>query len=313
MTQLIGVRVVAGLATLVAASVLIFAVMQLLPGDAATVNLQQLAAADPSALAQLRHEYGLDRPLAIRYLDWVEGAVQGDFGTVPASGQSVYSLIRTPLKNTAVLLLITLVLLFPLAVLIGTASALRRRSWVDGSLQGIILVFASLPSFVVGIALIILFSFTWKLLPAVSLSLSAQNLALPVATLVLGWVPLTARMVRVGVVAVLESDYVQMARLKGIPEQRLIRRHVLPNALVPAIQAFALTAASMPAGIVIVEYLFSFQGIGNMLVQSVENRDTLTVEAIMLILVFVYVVANLASDIATVLLTPRLRTQAGSR
>ena len=313
MTQLIGVRVVAGVATLVAASVLIFAVMQLLPGDAATVNLQQLAAADPSALAQLRHEYGLDRPSPIRYLDWVEGAVQGDFGTVPASGQSVYSLIRTPLKNTAVLLLITLVLLFPLAVLIGTASALRRRSWVDGSLQGIILVFAVAPSFVVGIALIILFSFTWKLLPAVSLSLSAQNLALPVATLVLGWVPLTARMVRVGVVAVLESDYVQMARLKGIPEQRLIRRHVLPNALVPAIQAFALTAASMPAGIVIVEYLFSFQGIGNMLVQSVENRDTLTVEAIMLILVFVYVVANLASDIATVLLTPRLRTQAGSR
>jgi peptide/nickel transport system permease protein len=313
MTRLIGVRVVAGLATLVAASVLIFAVMQLLPGDAATVNLQQLATADPSALAELRHEYGLDRPWPIRYVEWVEGAVQGDFGTVPASGQPVYSLIRTPLKNTAVLLLITLVLLFPLAVLIGTASALRRRSWVDGSLQGIVLVFASLPSFVVGIALIILFSFTWKLLPAVSLSLSARNLALPVATLVLGWVPLTARMVRVGVVAVLESDYVQMARLKGIPEQRLIRKHVLPNALVPAIQAFALTAASMPAGIVIVEYLFSFQGIGNMLVQSVENRDTLTVEAIMLILVFVYVVANLASDIATVLLTPRLRTQAGSR
>ena len=94
MTRLIGVRVVAGVATLVAASVLIFAVMQLLPGDAATANLQQLAAADPSALAQLRHEYGLDRPLAIRYLDWAEGAVQGDFGTVPASGQSVYSLIR---------------------------------------------------------------------------------------------------------------------------------------------------------------------------------------------------------------------------
>jgi peptide/nickel transport system permease protein len=309
--RLVGVRTVAGLATLFAASLLIFAVMQLLPGDAATAQLRQYATSDPEALAQLRHQYGLDEPWPVRYVDWIRGAVIGDFGSVPASGQPVFHLIREPLKNTAVLLLVTLVLLFPLAVLIGTASALRRRSLVDGLLQGVVLVFASLPSFVVGIGLILLFSFTWKLLPAVSLSLTARNLVLPVATLVLGWVPLTARMVRVGVIEVLDSDYVQMARLKGIPERTVIRRHVLPNALVPAIQAFALTAASMPAGIVIVEYLYSFQGIGNMLVQSVENRDTFTVAAITLILVVVYVVANLASDIATILLTPRLRTQAG--
>jgi peptide/nickel transport system permease protein len=148
-------------------------------------------------------------------------------------------------------------------------------------------------------------------LPAVSFDLSVKSVVLPVATLVLGWVPFTARMVRAGIVDVLDSDYVQMARLKGIPERRVIRHHVLPNALVPAIQAFALTAASMPAGIVIVEYLFSFQGIGNILVQSVENRDTATVEAVTLILVVVYIVANLASDLATVLLTPRLRTRAG--
>ena len=118
-------------------------------------------------------------------------------------------------------------------------------------------------------------------------------------------------MVRVGVIDVLDSDYVQMARLKGIPERTVVRRHVLPNALVPAIQAFALTAASMPAGIVIVEYLYSFQGIGDFLIESVRSRDTFTVAAITLILVVVYIVANLASDIATILLTPRLRTQAG--
>lgn len=311
MIRLVGVRILAGFVTLLAASVIIFAVMQLLPGDAATANLGQLAGSDPKALSELRHEYGLDRPWLARYGDWIKSAARGDFGTVPASGQSVWSLIRTPLKNTAILLTVALLLLFPFAVVIGTASALKRQSWTDGLIQGIVLVFASLPSFVVGIALIIVFSFTWKLLPAVSFNVSPRSLVLPVATLVLGWVPLTARMVRAGVVAVLESDYVQMARLKGIPEGKVVRRHVLPNALVPAIQAFALTAASMPAGIVIVEYLYSFQGIGNMLVQSVENRDTLTVEAITLILVIVYVVANLLSDIATVLLTPRLRTQAG--
>jgi len=139
--------------------------------------------------------------------------------------------------------------------------------------------------------------------------MSPRSLVLPVATLVLGWVPLTARMVRAGVVGVLDSDYVQMARLKGMPESAVVRRHVLPNALTPAIQAFALTAASMPAGIVIVEFLFSFQGIGYTFVQAVENRDTATVEAITMILVVVYILANLLSDVATVLLTPRLRTQ----
>src|SRR5262245_9168498 len=311
MTRLVGVRLAGGLATLLAASILIFAVMQLLPGDAATSVLQQQAS-DKKVLAQLRHRYGLDRPLVVRYGSWIGGVAHGDFGTSPGSGLAVSSLIRTPLRNTAVLLAITLVLMFPLAVAIGTASALSRDKWLDGGLQSAVLVFASLPSFVVGIALILLFAFTWKVLPAVSLNLSTTSVILPIATLVLGWVPFTARMVRAGIVEVLDSDYVQMARLKGIPERSVVRRHVLPNSLVPAIQAFALTAASMPAGIVIVEYLFSFQGIGNTLVQSVENRDTLTVEAVTLILVVVYIVANLASDLATVLLTPRIRTRAGA-
>jgi peptide/nickel transport system permease protein len=310
MIRLVAVRLAGGLATLFAASVLIFAVMQLLPGDAATAVLQQ-GAADKAVLAQLRHQYGLDRPAPIRYAKWIAGLAHGDFGKSPGSGLPVSTLIHTPLQNTAVLLFVTLVLMFPLALLIGTVSALSRDKWLDGGLQTAVLILASLPSFVVGIVLILVFAFTWKVLPAVSLTLSVKNIVLPVATLVLGWVPFTARMVRAGIVEVLNSDYVQMARLKGIPEREVIRHHVLPNALVPAIQAFALTAASMPAGIVIVEYLFSFQGIGNALVQSVENRDIGTVEAITLILVIVYIVANLASDLATVMLTPRLRTRAG--
>lgn len=311
MIRLVGLRLAGGLATLFAASIVIFAVMQLLPGDAATAALQQ-GAADKTVLAQLRHEYGLDRPAPTRYAEWIAGVAHGDFGKSPANGLPVRGLIDTPLKNTAVLLLITLVLMFPLAVAIGAASALSRNRWLDGGLQTVVLIFASLPSFVVGIGLILVFAFTWKVLPAVSLGLSARSVVLPVATLVLGWVPFTARMVRAGIVDVLESDYVQMARLKGIPERRVVRDHVLPNALVPAIQAFALTAASMPAGIVIVEYLFSFQGVGNTLVQSVVNRDTATVEAITLILVVVYIVANFASDLATVLLTPRLRERTGA-
>ena len=172
------------------------------------------------------------------------------------------------------------------------------------------LIFASLPSFVVGIVLILVFSVWLGILPAVSFSPTPAALVLPVATLVLGWTPLTARMIRAGIIAVLDSDFVQMARLKGLPERLVLRRHILPNALVPGIQAFALTAASMPAGIVIVEYLFAYPGLGNTLIQAVQLRDTTIVEAIIVILVAVYVVANLLSDVATVLLTPRLKTEA---
>src|SRR5919204_3897739 len=153
MIRLVGVRLLAGVATLLAASILIFGVMQLLPGDAATAALKQQAA-DKKVLAELRHEYGLDRPAPVRYARWIGGILHGDFGKAPASGLQVTSLIRSPLKNTSVLLAFTLLLMLPLAIAIGTASALRRQSWLDGGLQTVVLVFASLPSFVVGIVLI---------------------------------------------------------------------------------------------------------------------------------------------------------------
>lgn len=308
MLRLVAKRLAAGLLTLIAASALIFITVDLLPGDSATAFLGRDAASDPKAVAQLRKEFGLDRPMLVRYADWVSGAVRFDFGVSPANRQPVSDLIAPRLERTAVLLGISLALIFPLALLVGTISALRRGSLLDAGLQVSMLVLASLPSFVVGIALIVVFSLIWHVLPAVSLGLTPESLILPTATLVLGWMPLTARMVRVGVVGALNSDYAQMARLKGLSEQGVIRSHVLPNSLVPAIQAFALTAAGMPAGIVIVEYLFAYQGIGVFVIDAVRARDLATVEAISLILVAFYVVANLLSDIATTLLTPRLRT-----
>ena len=310
MFRIVAMRLAVGLVTLLAASILIFVTVDLLPGDAVTAFLGRDAAADPTAVAQLRAEYGLDRPIVVRYGDWIAGAVRLDFGVSLANRQPVSGLIGLRLRRTAIVLLISLAIIFPLALIVGTLSALRRDTALDTGLQISMLSLASLPSFVVGIALIVLFSFVWHLLPAVALDLSPRALVLPIATLVLGWMPFTARMVRVGVVQALDSEYVQMARLKGLPERSVVRSHVLPNSLVPAIQAFALTAAGMPAGIVIVEYLFGFQGIGVFLIDSVRSRDAATVEAVTLILVAVYIVANLLSDIFTILLTPRLRTEA---
>jgi peptide/nickel transport system permease protein len=310
MFRIVAMRLAVGLVTLLAASILIFVTVDLLPGDAVTAFLGRDAAADPTAVAQLRAEYGLDRPIVVRYGDWIAGAARLDFGVSLANRQPVSDLIGLRLRRTAIVLVIALAIIFPLALFVGTLSALRRDTALDSGLQISMLSLASLPSFVVGIALIVLFSFVWHLLPAVALDLSPRALVLPIATLVLGWMPFTARMVRVGVVQALDSEYVQMARLKGLPERSVVRSHVLPNSLVPAIQAFALTAAGMPAGIVIVEYLFGFQGIGVFLIDSVRSRDAATVEAVTLILVVVYIVANLLSDIFTILLTPRLRTEA---
>lgn len=310
MFRIVAMRLVVGIVTLLAASILIFVTVDLLPGDAVTAFLGRDAAADPTAVAELRAQYGLDRPVVVRYGDWIAGAVRLDFGVSIANRQPVSELIGLRLKRTAIVLLISLAIIFPLALVVGTLSALRRDTALDSGLQIAMLSLASLPSFVVGIALIVLFSFVWHLLPAVALDLTPRALVLPIATLVLGWMPFTARMVRVGVVQALDSEYVQMARLKGLSERRVVRSHVMPNSLVPAIQAFALTAAGMPAGIVIVEYLFGFQGIGVFLIDAVRSRDAATVEAVTLILVAVYIVANLLSDIATILLTPRLRTEA---
>lgn len=307
MPRLMAIRLLGGIATLLAASVLIFATVEFLPGDAASAYLGRDAT--PTAAAKLRKEFGLDRPITQRYADWIWSVMHGDLGKSPANGVPVSTLIGTRLGNSAVLVGITLLLLIPLSLVVGTVAALRRGSPIDTAIQLATLATVALPEFVVGIAFILAFAFIWRLLPAVSFELSLRTLILPVATLLVVSFAYTARMVRAGVVGVLEQEFVDMARMKGLPERLVIRRHVLPNSLVPSVQAFALTAAWMPGGIIIIESLFGFPGMGVGLVQAVSARDTPTVEALTLIVATVYVIANLLSDIFTVLATPRLRTQ----
>ncbi len=307
MTRLIVIRLPGGIATLFAASILIFPTLQFLPGDAATAFLGRERS--PEAVAAVRKEFGLDRPLVVRYADWISGAVRGDLGRSIANKVPVTDLIGRRFVNSAILVSLTLALLVPLSLAVGTVAALRQGSKLDTSIQLATLATAVLPEFVVGIVFIVLFAFLWHLLPAVSLDVSARSLILPTASLLVVSFAYTARMVRAGVIGVLQSEYVDMARLKGMPERLVIRRHVLPNSLVPSVQAFALTAAWMPGGIVIIESLFGYPGIGQGLVQAVSSRDTATVEALTLIIAGVYILTNLISDVFTVLMTPRLKTQ----
>jgi peptide/nickel transport system permease protein len=301
------IRLLGGIATLFAASILIFITVELLPGDAATAFLGRERS--PAAVAAVREQFGLDRPLAVRYADWIAGVVHGDLGRSIANNVPVTNLIGRRFVNSAVLVTITLTLLIPLSLAVGTFAALRQGSKLDTSIQLATLATAVLPEFVVGIVFILVFAFFWHLLPAVSLTVSVESLILPTASLLVVSFAYTARMVRAGVIGVLQSEFVEMARLKGMPEQLVVRRHVLPNSLVPSVQAFALTAAWLPGGIVIIESLFGYPGIGQGLVQAVSSRDTATVETLTLIVAGVYILANLISDIFTILMTPRLRTQ----
>ena len=307
MARFVAIRLLGGIATLLAASVLIFATVEFLPGDAASAYLGRDTT--PTAAAKLRKEFGLDRPIAVRYGDWIWAVAHGNLGKSPANGVRVSTLISARIRNSAVLVGVTLLLLIPLSLVVGTVAALRRGAPLDAAIQLATLATVALPEFVVGIAFIVLFAFIWRLLPAVSFQLSVRTMILPVATLLVVSFAYTARMVRAGVIGVLEQEFVDMARLKGLPERLVIRRHVLPNSLVPSVQAFALTAAWMPGGIIIIETLFGFPGMGVGLVQAVSARDTPTVEALTLIVATIYVIANLLSDIFTVLATPRLRTQ----
>jgi peptide/nickel transport system permease protein len=209
--------------------------------------------------------------------------------------------------NSLVLVVATFAILVPLSIAFGIWTAIREGSRMDLAGQVGSLALTALPEFVVAAALIILFALVWPILPAVSLTVTPRSLVLPTATLVLVSVAWTGRLIRAGVIEALHADHVTMARLKGLPERVVIRRHVLPQALGPSIQAFALTVGYVAGGVVVVESVFAFDGMGQGLVTAAASRDIPMVQAYTLILAFFYIVANLVADLLTILFNPQLR------
>jgi peptide/nickel transport system permease protein len=314
MTRFIVRRVILGIITLFAVSVIVFAATQALPGNAARAILGKDAT--PARVAALERQLHLNESVFAQYTHWLGNILTGDLGTSAATQQPVTQLLSGRLANSAFLVLLAAVVAIPLSIAFGSWMAMRRDTAVDYVGSTVSLVFAALPEFVIGIALVLLLATSvFHVFPAVSLIPPGDHawdhlnvVILPAATLVLAVVPYISRIMRGSMVEVLESDYVTMARLKGLPERTVMVRHALPNAIVPAIQVSALQLAWMAGGVVIVEFVFSFPGIGALLVDAVGNRDVPTVQALALIIAAVYVVLNLAADVATILVTPRLRT-----
>jgi peptide/nickel transport system permease protein len=308
-------RTLLSLVVLLGVSVLVFVATQALPGDPAVQILGQTAT--PEQLAALRQQLGLDRPLLSQYLHWLGDLLTGSLGQSLTSPQSVDSLLLDRGLASLALVLASALIAIPLAVIVGSVGAVRRDRLFDHGTQGVFLVLTALPEFVIGLVLLILLGTTvTQLLPAVALIPSGgaafthpRELALPVITLVLAVIPYLTRLQRASMIDVLESDYIQMARLKGLPERLVVRRHALRNSLVAVVQGSALTLIYLTGGIVAIEYLFAYPGLGTALTTAVAGRDLPVVQAIVLLLAAVYVVVNLVADLLTVLLVPRLRTR----
>ena len=308
-------RIALGLLTLFVVSLLIFPVTQALPADPAEAILGREAT--PEALAELRAEFGLDKPIVVQYTNWLTGVLSGDLGTSYATSTPIGEYIGPRVSASFFLLLIAAVGSIPLSIVIGANAALRRDHKFDTTSSLVSLILAAMPEFVVGTILTIIFSTTiWQLLPAVTyLEVGAppwsdvKGLTLPVLTLLISVTPYVSRVMRAAMVEVLESDYIEMARLKGMNERTVLWRHAMPNAVGPAFQVIALNLAYLAGGVIIVERLFNFPGIGSALADAVRSRDLPVIQFLALIIAGVYVLTNLLADVGTVLVTPRLRTR----
>jgi peptide/nickel transport system permease protein len=316
MLRLIAQRLLLSVVTLFIVSLMVFGGVELLPGDLATAFLGREAT--PTRLASLRAELGLDRPATERYLHWLGNVLQGDLGMSLARKEPIGELIGLRMRNTLLLGLTAGLIGLPLALVLGIIAGLTRDRRPDLWISTISLIFMTLPEFVTATFLILLFAITWPIFPAVTIvppdspiKVLLPNIALPVVALTFVMVAHNLRMVRTNVIDVMTSEYVQMATLKGVPRARVVLRHALPNALLPTINLLALYIAWLASGVVIIEQVFNYPGIGTLMVGAVHDRDIPLVQAIVLVIAGTYVVLNMGTDLLVMMLDPRLRSMRG--
>lgn len=291
-----------GILTLLAVSLLIFLAARALPGDVANMILGQ--SATPEQLLSLRSDLGLDQPLWWQYLSWLGGILRGDWGVSLANGQPVADILVLAVRNSAALSGVALAVMLPLSLVLGVAAAQFRDGFLDRLFLGMSMVANAVPDFVTGTVLVALFATTvLHVLPAVSFIPPGGSpfsypvaLVLPAATVIIPGVMYLSRLVRVAVIDVMATEYIQTAILKGLSPSRILFRHALPNAVAPVIPAASMVAAFTVGGIVVVEYLFAYPGVGSALVDAVTNRDLPVIQANVLVIASAYFILNLIAD-----------------
>lgn len=310
--KLIAQRIALGILLLFAVSVLIFAGTQILPGDVAQAILGQ--SATPESLANLREELGLNDPAWLRYMRWLGGILQGDLGTAMSSGQDIATSIGARLWNTLFLAFWAAIVSIPLAIILGLLAVRYRNGWVDKLISGLALASTSFPEFFIGYVLVYFFAVKWQIFPGISTVYDGMPfgermlaIALPATALTLVVLAHMMRMTRAAILNVMQSAYVETAELKGLSAFNVIRRHAFPNAIAPIINVVMLNLAYLIVGVVVVEVIFVYPGMGQYLVDHVTKRDVPVVQAVGLIFAAVYISLNIVADIGAIIANPRLR------
>ncbi len=305
-------RIGASLATVFVISLIIFIGVELLPGDVADTVLGQ--SATPETVEAFRKELKLDLPPHIRYVAWLKDFVQGDFGNSLANQRPVAELISWRFSNTLFLAATTAIIAVPLAILLGILAAFYRNTLYDKAISTITLSFISFPEFFVAYILIVIFSVQMDLFPSIAIIDAHMGLGSKLYTILLPALTLTCvvtahmmRQTRAAIINVLASAYIEMAEIKGIRRLRIIVHHAFPNSLSPVINVVAVNLAYLVVGVVIVEVVFVYPGLGQLLVDSVAKRDLPVVQASGLIFSITYIGLNLLADVLSMLSNPKLR------
>jgi peptide/nickel transport system permease protein len=308
-------RILIGLATLLLASLVVFGVMEVLPGDPAQIMLGM--SGSPEALANLRAQMGLDQPLVWRYLNWVGGLLTGDFGRSYTYSSPVADLIRERLVVSLPLALMSLVLSTVIALPVGIFAAARRGRLPDSFAMGTAQLGVAIPNFWFALLLIYAFAVWLKWLPAGGFPgwsggvwNGIKSLILPAIALALPQAAILARVTRSALLDVLGEDYIRTARAKGLPRGRVLRRHALRNAMIPVLTILGLQFAFLLAGTIIIENVFYLPGLGRLIFQAITQRDLIVVEGVVMLLVASVIVVNILVDLAYAVVDPRLREAA---
>ena len=306
-------RILLGFITLFIVSLITFSGVEVLPGDACTTYLEREAYG--AALEACYKRLGLDIPAYERYVSWAIGVIQGDFGYSLSGEMKINDVLGPRVKNSLVLASASILIGIPIALLLGIITALWRDKMPDIIISTFTIFSMTIPEFISATLLILIVAIWLEWLPGIvivptgaSVSELLPNIILPVIAISMIMTAHMARMVRSSVIQVMASDYVQMAILKGVPYWKMVFKHVLPNALLPAINVVALTIAWLLGGVVVTEVVFNYPGLGRLVIESISNRDLPVVQALAIILASIYVIINLIADLLTLMLNPRLNS-----
>jgi peptide/nickel transport system permease protein len=310
--KLVAQRVALGILLLFAASILIFAGTSILPGDVAQQILGQ--SATPEALENLRRELGLNDPPLTRYFSWLGGVLQGDLGTALTNGRDIAESLGSRLSNTLFLAFWAAAISVPLAIFLGLLAVRYKDRWPDKLISAVTLTTISIPEFMIGYILVYWISIQFGWFPSVailndsmSLGQKLNAIAIPVMVLTLVVLAHMMRMTRAAILNVMQSAYIETAELKGMGMLSIIRKHAFPNAIAPIVNVVMINLAYLVVGVVVVEVVFAYPGMGQYLVDHVAKRDIPVVQACGLIFAAVYIGLNLVADIVSILANPRLR------